>query len=83
MNREHDAGERVLCLFGTSRAANLAMDEKDFKKHLQDLAHGHHHPEEHDWAPGRTSVPKIKQGVKATRGTAKRSPTRKAKRRSK
>jgi hypothetical protein len=25
------------------------MDEKDFKKHLQDLAHGHHHPEEHDW----------------------------------
>jgi len=27
------------------------MDEKDFKKHLQDLAHGHHHPEEHDWGP--------------------------------
>ncbi len=27
------------------------MDEKDFKKHLQDLVHGHHHPEEHDWAP--------------------------------
>jgi hypothetical protein len=26
------------------------MDEKDFKKHLRDLAHGHHHPEEHDWA---------------------------------
>jgi hypothetical protein len=25
------------------------VDEKDFKKHLQDLAHGHHHPEEHDW----------------------------------
>jgi hypothetical protein len=28
------------------------MDEKDFKKHLKDLAHGHHHPEEHDWEPG-------------------------------
>jgi hypothetical protein len=28
------------------------MDDKDFKKHLQDLVHGHHHPEEHDWAPG-------------------------------
>jgi hypothetical protein len=28
------------------------MDEKDFKKHLKDLAHGHHHPEEHDWTPG-------------------------------
>jgi hypothetical protein len=26
------------------------MDEKQFKKHLSDLAHGHHHPEEHDWA---------------------------------
>jgi hypothetical protein len=26
------------------------MDEKDFKKHLKDLANGHHHPEEHDWA---------------------------------
>jgi hypothetical protein len=25
------------------------MDEKDFKKHLKDLAKGHHHPEEHDW----------------------------------
>lgn len=27
------------------------MDEKDFKKHLTDLVHGHHHPEQHDWAP--------------------------------
>jgi hypothetical protein len=42
------------------------MDEKDFKKHLQDLAHGHHHPEEHDWgsaagaarAPAKTKAPK-------------------------
>src|SRR5579862_3376582 len=28
------------------------MDEKQFKKHLADLAHGHHHPEEHDWDAG-------------------------------
>ena len=28
------------------------MDEKQFKKHLADLAHGHHHPEEHDWGEG-------------------------------
>jgi hypothetical protein len=28
------------------------MDEKDFKKHLQDLAHGHHHPQDHDWPEG-------------------------------
>jgi hypothetical protein len=39
------------------------MDEKDFKKHLQDLVHGHHHPEEHDWAeagrsPAKTPAPK-------------------------
>ena len=25
------------------------MDEKEFKKHLADLVHGHHHPDEHDW----------------------------------
>jgi len=30
------------------------MDEKDFKKHLRDLAHGHHHPEEHDWGADQT-----------------------------
>jgi len=33
------------------------MDEKDFKKHLRDLAHGHHHPEEHDWESGNASRP--------------------------
>ncbi len=27
------------------------MDENEFKKHIRDLAHGHHHPEEHDWSP--------------------------------
>jgi hypothetical protein len=25
------------------------MNEAEFKRHLKDLAHGHHHPEEHDW----------------------------------
>jgi len=28
------------------------MDEKEFKKHLRDLAHGHHNPAEHDWEQG-------------------------------
>ncbi|HEX3880737.1 MAG TPA: hypothetical protein VHW24_27335 [Bryobacteraceae bacterium] len=28
------------------------MDDRQFRKHLKDLAHGHHHPEEHDWAGG-------------------------------
>jgi hypothetical protein len=47
------------------------MDEKDFKKHLQDLAHGHHHPEEHDWSTdGSLSKPAAsKRGPK--RKTAK------------
>ena len=36
------------------------MDEKEFRKHLADLAHGHHHPEEHDWDGGtvqKTDLP--------------------------
>ncbi len=32
------------------------MDDKDFRKHLADLAHGHHHPEEHDWGDASTKV---------------------------
>jgi hypothetical protein len=32
------------------------MDEKQFKKHLADLAHGHHHPEEHDWGEGTVEI---------------------------
>ena len=41
------------------------MDEKDFKKHLRDLAHGHHHPEEHDWA---TAKPVKKAAADAAKG---------------
>jgi hypothetical protein len=33
------------------------MDEKQFRKHLADLAHGHHHPEEHDWNEGTAKEP--------------------------
>ena len=28
------------------------MNDLEFKHHLKDLAHGHHHPEEHDWESG-------------------------------
>jgi len=48
------------------------MDEKDFKKHLQDLAHGHHHPEEHDWG---TEQPVKEPATK----TAKKSAPKKKK----
>ena len=54
------------------------MDEKEFKKHLADLAHGHHHPEEHDWGPEAA-------GTKATTNTVagtKKAPARKAKKKS-
>ena len=53
------------------------MDEKDFKKHLKELAQGHHHPEEHDWpetgavrtvaAPGKTGKSKAKTGARKVR----------------
>lgn len=34
------------------------MDDKDFKKHLRDLVHGHHNAAEHDWADaGRVTAP--------------------------
>jgi hypothetical protein len=50
------------------------MDEKDFKKHLQDLAHGHHHPEEHDWGDGnRTPAKAAKPAKKAAVRKTKRS----------
>jgi hypothetical protein len=55
------------------------MDEKDFRKHLRDLAHGHHHPEEHDWSTN-TNVPKSdsnanpesRRAAKTKGGTAKK-----------
>jgi hypothetical protein len=45
------------------------MDEKAFKKHLQDLAHGRHHPDEHDWqepkkAPRKAAARKTKPKAK-------------------
>src|SRR5215469_18344012 len=45
------------------------MDDKAFRKHLAALVHGHHHPEEHDWAG---------EGRAKTGGTAK--PAKKASR---
>jgi len=59
------------------------MDEKEFKKHLVDLAHGHHHPEEHDWAGDGAAKPAaarkrstvkakaVKKAASKRRGTAK------------
>jgi hypothetical protein len=44
------------------------MDEKEFKKHLRDLVHGHHNPAEHDWGGGirRVEPAKRTKNVKQT-----------------
>lgn len=56
------------------------MDEKDFKKHLKDLAHGHHHPEEHDWATdSNAGTARKKVAAKATKAA---KPAKKAKKKS-
>ena len=53
------------------------MDEKDFKKHLKELAHGHHHPEEHDWpesgAVRAVAKPATKRKAKAKSGARKQA----------
>jgi hypothetical protein len=48
------------------------MNELEFKRHLKDLVHGHHHPEEHDWNDG--SAP---SSTKKARSAAKPSTNRK------
>ena len=53
------------------------MDDKAFRKHLAALVHGHHHPEEHDWAGGDKSA-KTGQAAKLPKKVS-----RTAKRRSK
>ena len=58
------------------------MTEKEFKKHLQDLAHGHHHPEEHDWADG-ASVRTTEGPAKTKRSKPAKNSAPKAKRRAK
>lgn len=55
------------------------MDEVEFKRHLRDLAHGHHHPEEHDWqgaAPPSGPGTKRKPARSKT-AAAKRKPAKK------
>jgi hypothetical protein len=53
----------------------LGVDEKDFKKHLRDLVHGHHHPEEHDWS----AETKIRVSGKSAAKPSKASSTRRKK----
>jgi hypothetical protein len=50
------------------------MNDADFKRHLKDLVHGHHRPEEHDWGQGTRST---KAAPKTKRRTPKKSAKRK------
>jgi hypothetical protein len=54
------------------------MDDKDFRKHLRDLAHGHHHPEEHDWSSGPGLRPAAQPHAKH-KTAAKRTKRKKSK----
>ncbi len=58
------------------------MTNEEFKKHLQDLVHGRHHADEHDWSPDST-VRKTDQRVTTKGGKSARSAVRKVKRRAK
>jgi hypothetical protein len=52
------------------------MNDLEFKKHLKDLVHGHHHPEEHDWGTG--AAPRKRAASKAS--VKRRAPRKSAKR---
>ena len=47
------------------------VNELEFKHHLKDLVHGHHHPEEHDWNETPKKIPP-KEPVDAARKRTKK-----------
>lgn len=51
------------------------MNELEFKRHLKDLAHGHHHPEEHDWAQTPAASSKKTETAAKPAAARKRSKT--------
>jgi hypothetical protein len=51
---------------GEAIARKRIVNEREFKQHLKDLAHGHHHPEEHDWQ--NAGAAKKKPASQASRG---------------
>jgi hypothetical protein len=55
------------------------MNDLEFRRHLKDLVHGHHHPEEHDWdqkpAVARKTAP-VKRATAKRRAGRKSSRTR-------
>jgi hypothetical protein len=52
----------------------FSMNEQEFKEHLKDLVHGHHHREEHDWENSQRRS--ASDESKTTRTPAKTAGTR-------
>jgi hypothetical protein len=52
-------------------AQKRTVNEIQFKRHLKDLAHGHHHPEEHDWQ--EATAARKKPASRTSRGHASAS----------
>jgi len=48
------------------------MNEQEFKQHLKDLVHGHHHLEEHDW-DGKAAKKKAAGATAARRRPARKT----------
>jgi hypothetical protein len=46
------------------------MNDREFRKHLADLTHGKHHPEEHDWTAGDKPQAEDKPAPKKARKPA-------------
>jgi hypothetical protein len=57
---------------GQHRAIWPVMTEREFKKHLRDMVHGMHHPEEHDWGPEKGRVTPGRRAKSSTRAKTKR-----------
>ena len=49
------------------------MNEVEFKRHLKDLVHGHHHPEEHDWDRARDGASKKSAATKSAHAKPRRA----------
>jgi hypothetical protein len=55
------------------------MNELEFKRHLKDLVHGHHHPEEHDWSQrGSSKMAATAHVIRPKKGAGKKSSKRKS-----
>ena len=55
------------------------MNDLEFKRHLKDLVHGHHHPEEHDWReqPAAAKPAARARSSKPARRASRRAPKKK------